>query len=220
VSGKTKSNDGPITIKKYANRRLYNTATSSYVTLDTLCEMVKQGHEFNVFDAKTNEDITRSVLTQIIVEEESKGQNLLPIQFLRQLIGFYGDQLQSAVPRYLEFSMESFMRNQEQLREGLTDSFGGGQPFKFYEDLARQNTALFQDTWMEAYRQMMTFGGMAPGAPSPMGMGAPQSGSPEPNGLGNAPDPQSEEEILTLRRQVEAMQQQLNKLGGSSDKSD
>src|SRR3954451_22764499 len=98
----------PITIKKYANRRLYNTATSSYVTLDDLAKMVKQGGEFVVYDAKTGEDITRSVLTQIIMEEEQKGTNLLPISFLRQLISFYGDQMQWLVPRYLEHSMKSF----------------------------------------------------------------------------------------------------------------
>src|SRR5262249_33707608 len=109
----------PITIKKYANRRLYNTATSSYVTLDHLCQMVKDGVDFVVFDAKSGEDITRSVLTQIIVEEESKGQNLLPINFLRQLISFYGDNLQFLLPRYLEQSMESFALNQEQMRKYL-----------------------------------------------------------------------------------------------------
>ena len=104
-----------VVIKKYANRRLYNTATSSYVTLDHLCQMVKDGVEFAVYDAKSGEDITRSVLTQIIVEEESKGQNLLPINFLRQLISFYGDNLQFLVPRYLEHTMEYFARNQESL---------------------------------------------------------------------------------------------------------
>jgi len=112
-------NDGPITIKKYANRRLYNTATSSYVTLDHLCQMVQDGVDFVVYDAKTGEDITRPVLTQIIVEEEAKGQNLLPIKFLRQLIGFYGDSLQWMVPRYLEHMMEDFATNQERLRHSL-----------------------------------------------------------------------------------------------------
>ena len=111
----SKSGDKVI-IKKYANRRLYNTASSSYVTLDHLSEMVKEGIDFAVFDAKSNEDITRSVLTQIIFEEESRGQNLLPIQFLRQLIGFYGDQMQSFVPTYLEMSLEGFARQQENLR--------------------------------------------------------------------------------------------------------
>ena len=114
----------PITIKKYANRRLYNTATSSYVTLDHLCQMVKDGVDFVVFDAKSGEDITRSVLTQIIVEEESKGgQNLLPINFLRQLISFYGDNLQFLLPRYLEQSMDSFAT-----QPGADAQISEGQP--------------------------------------------------------------------------------------------
>ena len=112
--GKGKSGDR-IVIKKYANRRLYNTGSSSYVTLEHLREMVKEGVDFVVYDAKTNEDITRNVLGQIIFEEESKGQNLLPIQFLRQLIGFYGDQMQSFVPSYLEMSLSAFAQQQEQI---------------------------------------------------------------------------------------------------------
>src|SRR5579872_4656209 len=114
----------PIVIKKYANRRLYNTATSSYVTLDDLSAMIKGGADFVVYDAKTGEDITRSVLTQIIVEEEQKGQNLLPISFLRQLIRFYGDSMRFLVPGYLEQAMQSFARNQEQMRESLKATFG------------------------------------------------------------------------------------------------
>ncbi len=169
MTGKNAAPDGPITIKKYANRRLYNTATSSYVTLDHLCEMVKRGEEFNVYDAKSNEDITRSVLTQIIFEEENKGQNLLPIQFLRQLIGFYGNQMGAAVPRYLELSMETFARNQEQVRARMADTLGG-QPFKVFEDMARQNMVMFQETWLEAYRRMLTFG--TPQKPGSRDMGA------------------------------------------------
>src|ERR1700682_1072587 len=135
----------PITIKKYPNRRLYNTATSSYVTLDHLCQMVKDGIDFVVFDAKTGEDITRSVLTQIIVEEESKGgQNLLPINFLRQLISFYGDNLQFLLPRYLEQSMDSFALNQEQMRKYLQESFGGMFPFSRFEELGKQNMAFLE----------------------------------------------------------------------------
>src|SRR5579885_2713216 len=118
-----------ITIKKYANRRLYNTATSSYVTLDHLCQMVKEGREFVVYDAKTGEDITRAVLTQIIVEEEAKGQNLLPIGFLRQLISFYGDNMQWMVPRYLEYTMQSFASNQDKMRESFQSALGGMFPF-------------------------------------------------------------------------------------------
>ncbi len=121
----TMPNHDPVTIKKYANRRLYNTATSSYVTLDHLADMVKRGQEFNVYDAKTGEDITRSVLTQIIFEEEGKGgQQLLPIQFLRQLIRFYGDSMQALVPGYLNLSMDSFSRNHERIRDQVQSAFG------------------------------------------------------------------------------------------------
>jgi polyhydroxyalkanoate synthesis repressor PhaR len=131
-----------VVIKKYANRRLYNTQTSSYVTLDHLSEMVKQGVEFEVRDARTGEDITRSVLTQIIFEEEAKGQNLLPIRFLRQLIRFYGDPMQSFVPGYLDLSMQSFIKNQEEMRERIAKVFGSGN--QAVEQLARQNMAMFE----------------------------------------------------------------------------
>ncbi|MGF1545304.1 MAG: polyhydroxyalkanoate synthesis repressor PhaR [Parvularculaceae bacterium] len=136
----------PITIKKYANRRLYNTATSSYVTLDYLSEMVKEGHDFVVFDAKTGDDITRSVLTQIIFEEENKGQNLLPIQFLRQLIQFYGNSLQNYLPSYLEMSMDAFSRNQEAIREQMRGAFGATPGYNMFEETARKNMALFEQT--------------------------------------------------------------------------
>jgi polyhydroxyalkanoate synthesis repressor PhaR len=146
TKSETEQNQTPVTIKKYANRRLYNTASSSYVTLDHLCQMVKDGVEFQVFDAKTGEDITRSVLTQIIVEEEGKGgQNLLPIGFLRQLIAFYGDNLQALVPRYLEVSMQSFSRNQEQFRQLLTNAWGGLFPFNRFDDMGTQNMAFFEN---------------------------------------------------------------------------
>ena len=131
-------------VKKYANRRLYNTATSSYVTLDELSQMVRKGEEFVVFDAKTGEDITRSVLTQIILEEDSKGRNLLPIGFLRHLIGYYDDSLQSFLPRYLELSMENFARHQDQMRGYVEQTFGRFFPLTQLEDMTRQNMALFQ----------------------------------------------------------------------------
>ncbi len=143
-----------ITIKKYANRRLYNTATSSYVTLEHLCQMVKEGVDFVVYDAKTGEDITRSVLTQIIVEEESKGQNLLPISFLRQLIGLYGDSMQWMVPSYLEYSMQAFARNQEQMREYFQTALGGIFPFTGFEEMSKHNLALFE----RAMRMFTPFG--------------------------------------------------------------
>jgi polyhydroxyalkanoate synthesis repressor PhaR len=131
-------------VKKYANRRLYNTATSSYVTLDELSQMVRKGEDFLVYDAKTGEDITRSVLTQIILEEDSKGRNLLPIGFLRQLISFYDTNLQSFLPRYLELSMENFARHQDQIRGYMEQTFGRFFPLNQFEDMARQNMALFQ----------------------------------------------------------------------------
>ena len=133
----------PVTIKKYANRRLYNTGTSTYVTLEDLAAMVKTGEDFVVFDAKTGEDITRSVLTQIIVEQEQKGQNLLPISFLRQLISFYGDSMQFLVPGYLEQTMVAFARNQEQMRKNLQATFGMF-PFGQFEEVGKQNIALFE----------------------------------------------------------------------------
>ncbi len=146
MSETTTSASPPIVIKKYANRRLYNTATSSYVTLDDLSTMVKEGGDFVVYDAKTGEDITRSVLTQIIVEEEQKGQNLLPISFLRQLISLYGDSMQWLVPRYLEHAMTVFAHNQEQMRKNLKEAFGGLFPFGGFEEMSKQNMALFEKT--------------------------------------------------------------------------
>jgi polyhydroxyalkanoate synthesis repressor PhaR len=136
--------DQPAVVKKYANRRLYNTATSSYVTLDELSRMVRAGQHFVVYDAKTGEDLTRSILTQIILEEDSKGRNLLPINFLRQLIGYYDDSLRAFLPRYLELSMENFAANQEQIRRYIEGTFGQFFPMGQFEDMARQNMALFQ----------------------------------------------------------------------------
>lgn len=134
----------PIVIKKYANRRLYNTGTSTYVTLEDLACMVKRGEDFVVYDAKSSEDITRSVLTQIIFEQENKaGQNLLPITFLRQLIRFYGDSMQMLVPRYLEVSIESFAREQEKFRDHMSHAFGAG-PFAPLEDQVRRNMEMFE----------------------------------------------------------------------------
>jgi len=134
----------PVTIKKYANRRLYNTGTSTYVTLEDLAAMVKSGEDFVVYDAKTGEDITRSVLTQIIFEQENKeGQNLLPIAFLRQLIRFYGDSMQMLVPRYLEVSIESLTREQEKFRQQMAQAFGVGA-FNSLEEQVRRNMEMFE----------------------------------------------------------------------------
>lgn len=139
-----KSSD-PVTIKKYANRRLYNTGTSTYVTLEDLAGMVKNGEDFVVFDAKTGEEITRSVLTQIIFEQENKegGQNLLPIAFLRQLIRFYGDSMQMLVPRYLEVSIDSLTREQSKFRDQISQAFGVGG-FGALEDHVRRNMEMFE----------------------------------------------------------------------------
>lgn len=134
--------EAPVIIKKYANRRLYNTESSSYVTLDHLAQMVRQGTAFEVQDARTGEDITRSVLTQIIFEEEAKGQHLLPIPFLRQLIRFYGDPIQAFVPGFLDLSMESFVKNEEEMRRRIANAFGGGK--ETVEMLAKQNMAAFE----------------------------------------------------------------------------
>jgi len=184
----------PVVVKKYANRRLYNTATSSYVTLDDLATMIKQGGDFVVYDAKSGEDITRSVLTQIIVEQEQKGQNLLPISFLRQLISFYGDSMQFLVPGYLEQAMVAFARNQEQMRNSLRTTFGMF-PFGQFEEMGKQNMALFQ----RALQMLSPYGsGVGPPAAQP----APPSGAKDD-------DPR----LQRLEAQIDALRHQLDKLG-------
>ncbi|WP_027285249.1 polyhydroxyalkanoate synthesis repressor PhaR [Rubritepida flocculans] len=139
-TAESKSATPPVVVKKYANRRLYNTESSSYVTLEDLAQMVRQGRDFVVYDAKSGEDITRGVLTQIIVEEEAKGSHLLPESFLRQLIGFYGDSLQGVLPRYLEMTMQGFARQQEELRRGLEQAF---KPFGL-EEMSQRNMAMME----------------------------------------------------------------------------
>jgi polyhydroxyalkanoate synthesis repressor PhaR len=196
LSETTGETPSPIVIKKYANRRLYNTQTSSYVTLDHLCEMVKKGVDFEVRDARTGEDITRSVLAQIIFEEENKGQHLLPIQFLRQLIRFYGDSLQAFLPSYLELSMESFAKNQEEMRNKFAEAFTGKLPFKDmgfkdFEQLTRQNLAMFE----RAMRMFSPFGGASVSEPRETPSKPPQ-----------------EQEIRDLKDQIAAMRQQISEL--------
>lgn len=150
-----KKSDEPTVIKKYANRRLYDTGRSSYVTLEDLCEMVKEGHDFVVYDAKTGDDLTRSVLTQIIVDQESnEGQSLLPIGFLRQLIGFYGDNLGPLVPNYLEHTIQTFAKNQEELRQQINKSIEGMFPVPNLEEINKQNMAMFEN----AMRMFRPFG--------------------------------------------------------------
>jgi polyhydroxyalkanoate synthesis repressor PhaR len=201
--------NGPVVIKKYANRRLYNTRTSTYVTLDHLAQMVKDGTEFEVRDARTGEEITRQVLTQIIVEEESKGQHMLPIQFLRQLIGFYGDSLQSLVPGYLQMSMESFTKNQDAMRQKYADAFGGRLGFKEFDQLTKQNLAMFE----RAMRMFSPFGTMMPGGmPGGTGGESPPGPAPRANGAPE-PDPSTrDEELRALRDQLAQMQQAISDL--------
>jgi polyhydroxyalkanoate synthesis repressor PhaR len=140
----------PVVVKKYANRRLYNTESSSYITLENLADMVRAGRDFVVYDAKTGDDITRGVLTQIIVEEEGKGHNLLPTNFLRQLIGFYGGGLQGVVPGYLDQAMKAFSQHQEQMQAAMKKTVGSMSslfPFGNMEEISRQNMAMIDRAW-------------------------------------------------------------------------
>ncbi|MBI1272933.1 MAG: polyhydroxyalkanoate synthesis repressor PhaR [Alphaproteobacteria bacterium] len=191
-----------VTIKKYANRRLYNTATSSYVTLDHLCQMVKDGVEFSVYDAKSGDDITRSVLTQIIVEEESKsGQNLLPISFLRQLIGFYGNNMQWLVPKYLEQSMGQLSANQGPMQDYFKNAFGGVFPLTTLEEMGKQNMAMIE----KAMQVFMPFniGGVAPGKPA----------ASAPPGAGGG---ESESQLEEMQRRLNEMAQKLHDIDNKS----
>jgi polyhydroxyalkanoate synthesis repressor PhaR len=182
----------PITIKKYANRRLYNTGTSTYVTLEDLAIMVKKGEDFVVYDAKTGEDITRSVLAQIIFEQENKeGQSLLPIAFLRQLIRFYGDSMQTLVPRFLEISMSSLTREQEKMREQVAQAFGASG-LGSLEDQVRRNMEMFE-------RAFTMFAPFARKENAEGGEKPPRSG-------GGA-------DIDELRRQLDELQKRLDRLG-------
>jgi polyhydroxyalkanoate synthesis repressor PhaR len=203
-----KSGDERVVIKKYANRRLYNTASSSYVTLEHLSEMVKKGVDFVVYDAKTNEDITRPVLTQIIFEEESRGQNLLPIQFLRQLIRFYGDSMQALVPSYLELSLDSFTQQQERMRKQFADTLGGAMVGKgglgYFEDQVRQNMMLFD----RAMKMFSPFTFPAQSGVEPTAAPAPQPQSPA--------QAQEDESLNDLKRRIEEMQAQIAKLASKS----
>jgi polyhydroxyalkanoate synthesis repressor PhaR len=187
------SENKPVVVKKYANRRLYNTATSSYVTLDDLAKMIKEGGDFVAHDAKTGEDITRSVLTQIIVEQEQKGQNLLPISFLRQLISFYGDSMQFLVPGYLEQTMVAFARNQEQMRKNLQATFGLF-PFGQFEEVGKQNIALFE----RALKMLAPYS--LDEKPSSADTEAKQDGSEDPR-------------LKRLEAQIDTLTRQLDELG-------
>lgn len=182
----------PTVIKKYANRRLYHTGTSTYVTLEDLATMVRQGEDFIVFDAKSGDDITRSVLTQIIFEQENKeGQNLLPVTFLRQLIRFYGDSLQSLVPSYLEFSMNNLSQEQQKLRDQMSQAFGPSA-FQAMEEQVQKNMSFFTDA-------MRMF---APFAPRP-GAATDADGDEKSGGAND---------LDALKRQMAEMQEKLDRL--------
>jgi polyhydroxyalkanoate synthesis repressor PhaR len=191
----------PITIKKYANRRLYNTGTSTYVTLEDLATMVKNGEDFLVYDAKTGDDITRSVLAQIIFEQENKaGQNLLPTTFLRQLIRFYGDSMQMLVPRFLEQSIDNLTREQEKYRDQMKQAFGGMGAFGPLEEQVRRNMEMFERT----FSMFKPFT-----APRPNNQTAEKTAEDTPK---------SSDDIDTLRRQMKEMQDKLEKMSKDSDK--
>ena len=195
-----------VVIKKYANRRLYNTSTSTYVTLDDLATMVKGGTDFLVYDAKTGEDITRSVLTQIIFEEENKGTNLLPINFLRQLIRFYGDSMQAFVPGFLEFSLDNLGKDQEKYRAQMLEAWGA-DPFKAMQDSATRNMAMFNDA-VKMFNPLAALTGMPGGMP---GMTPPGTG-PKPQPAAAAPP--SKDDLQALKEQLAAMQQRLDSIAG------
>jgi len=181
-----------VIIKKYANRRLYNTETSSYITLDHLAAMTREGREFKVVDAKNDEDITHNVLTQIIMEEESRGQNMLPVSFLRQLISMYGDSMQSMVPQYLEASMDAFRRNQEQFRTAMEGAFSGG-PFA---DIAKRNLAMFEAA-ASAFQIKRDASGASTATPAP-----------------SASEVVKDGEIEALKAQLAGLQAKIDKLAG------
>ncbi|WP_174273128.1 polyhydroxyalkanoate synthesis repressor PhaR [Sphingomonas bacterium] len=180
------SNGGPVIIKKYANRRLYNTETSSYITLEYLAQMTRDGREFKVVDAKSEEDITHNVLTQIIMEEETRGQTMLPVGFLRELISLYGDSMQAMVPQYLEASMEAFRTNQNQFRQAMQGAFAGG-PFA---ELAKRN----MDMMEAAAKAFKPKPGAAPAKPA----AAPAA---------------KKDDLAGLKEQMAELQAKLDKLG-------
>lgn len=213
-----KAEKEPITIKKYANRRLYNKATSTYVTLDHLSQMVKDDVDFVVYDAKSGEDITRSVLTQIIVEEESKGQHLLPTSFLRHLISFYGDSLQSMVPRYLEHSMQSFAHNQGHIRQYMQDAMNGLFPFNQFEELGKQNMSILENAMklMTPYQVLGT--GNDDNAAKTSGEATEKTQSQPVAPSVKETDDEEQNRLNELRSKLAEMQQQLETLSALTKK--
>ncbi len=186
----SRSPDDVVIIKKYANRRLYDTESSTYITLERLAEMVRQKRDFQVVDAKTGEDITRSVLTQIIMDEEARGATMLPVNFLRQLISMYGGQMQAAVPQFLEASLDQFQRNQSQLRETMAGAFAAN-PFA---EMARRN--------MEMFTAAAT-GGRKAEAEAPAGAEAAAPGGDD-----------TKAELAGLQAQLAELQKKLDRLSG------
>jgi len=188
---KAATGSGPVIIKKYANRRLYNTETSSYITLDHLAAMTREGRDFKVVDAKTDEDITHNVLTQIIMEEEARGASMLPVNFLRQLISLYGDSMQAMVPGYLEASMDSFRRNQEQFKSAVEGAFANS-PFA---EIAKRNMAMFEAA-AEAFK---------PGGTGAAGTAAPAAKPAAPAEGGD--------DVAALKAELARLQDKIEKLG-------
>lgn len=189
---KSTGGSGVVIIKKYANRRLYNTETSSYITLEHLAQMTRDGRDFKVVDAKSDEDITHSVLTQIIMEEETRGQTMLPVSFLRQLISLYGDSMQSMVPQYLEASMDAFRRNQSQFRQAMEGAFAGG-PFA---EIAKRNMDMMEAA-ATAFKAQTAAGMTAPATP-PAPAATPAAGS--------------DGEIAALKAQLAGLKEQIDRL--------
>ena len=187
-----------VVIKKYANRRLYNTATSAYVTLEDLARMVREGVDFVVYDAKTNDDLTRQILTQIIFEEESRGEALLPVQFLRQLIGFYGGQMQGVLPSYLEMSLDSFARQQEQMRGQFSKAFGAAPGAGLLDEAVKRNMAMFADA-MKVWPGFNAAGAGRPAAAPP-------------------PDAAAADPLAEMRRQMDEMRARLDTLSRAPGK--
>ena len=203
-AGTSETTPEKIVIKKYANRRLYNTAKSSYVTLDDLSKMVRAKQDFAVYDAKSGDDITRSVLTQIIFEEEAKGQSMLPTKFLRQIISLYGDTLQGVVPSYLDASMETFAQNQDRLRQ----AFGGNPAMANFESMAHGNMEWFE----QAMRMFSPFGAAAGGAAAGGATKTPRApAEPEPP-RADKPASDLSQDLDQLQRQLGEMQAQLERL--------
>lgn len=192
----TPNSDDVVVIKKYANRRLYNTESSTYITLDNLAHMTREGRHFKVVDAKSGDDITHNVLTQIIMDEEARGANMLPVNFLRQLISMYGDSMQSLVPQYLESSMDAFRRNQEQFRSAMEGAFGTG-PFA---ELARQNMAFF-DAATTAFRAAGGTVGGVDAAPAAKADTTPQAGGKK-----------DQDDLEALKAQIASLQNKIDKI--------